>query len=153
MSKYTCWYFVHILDYRSGTGLHSVFESEKHIQTFVLCELSLCDATVQVSQLLGSDGELGVHLCHLPVKCTPSLWLCRLKRSQKQTSLKFWHLCFAFRRMLGYLIKENVLSLSLFFRDLYKLLQMIILCRMILSSHKTCFSYAVIFYKFIFNNY
>lgn len=89
MSKYTCLYFVHILDYRSGTGLHSVFESEKHIQTFVLCELSLCDATVQVSQLLGSDGELGVHFCHLPIKCTPSLWLCRLKRSQKQTSLKF----------------------------------------------------------------
>jgi hypothetical protein len=31
------------------------------------------DAGVQVSQLLGSNGVLGVHLGHLPIECTPPL--------------------------------------------------------------------------------
>lgn len=82
MSKYMllekCLYFDH---HRFGTDLYGAFESEKHIQTFVLCELSLGDATVPVSQLLGSDGELRVHLCHLPIKCTPFLWFGTLRRS------------------------------------------------------------------------
>ncbi len=40
MSKYMflekCLYFDHVLDYRFGTDLYGVFESEKHIQTFVI---------------------------------------------------------------------------------------------------------------------
>lgn len=50
-----------------------MFECEQHVKPLLLVEVVQVDAGVQVSQLLGSDGVLGVHLGHLPIECTPPL--------------------------------------------------------------------------------
>lgn len=72
--------------------LDSVFECEQHVQPLLLVEVVQVDAGVKVSQLLGPDCVLGVHLGHLTIKRTPPLRGGTLRRGGFKHNIVFVHM-------------------------------------------------------------